>query len=414
MLRAMETGPLEWLDAPPAAALENAERMLDALGAKGAMIARLVRYPLAPRLSRILVEAAERGVGEDGCLAAAVLSSGSSRGKNDLLTAMEPEHDARTLQLRDQLRRMVRPARQGHHDDEALLKSVLTGFPDRVARRRTGNLVLLANGVTAEVDGERPGYEFMVALDAEDRKDKAMPLVRMLSRIEPEWLLDLYPERLREEKTLTWNRAGERVDEVDSLVYEDLVIDERVKPAEATEATAEMLARKALEAGLERFVEQELLEELAARAEFAGLAAPDAAAGLRELCAGLRSFAELRQAAGGLIPALERELGARRLQELAPMRITLTKGRTVKVHYERGKAPWIASRLQDFFGMRETPRIGPEKTPVVIHLLAPNQRAVQTTTDLAGFWERLYPTVRRELMRRYPRHAWPERPDGLA
>jgi ATP-dependent helicase HrpB len=60
--------------------------------------------------------------------------------------------------------------------------------------------------------------------------------------------------------------------------------------------------------------------------------------------------------------------------------------------------------------MRETPRIGASKTPVVVHLLAPNHRPVQTTSDLAGFWERLYPQVRRELMRRYPKHSWPENP----
>jgi ATP-dependent helicase HrpB len=60
--------------------------------------------------------------------------------------------------------------------------------------------------------------------------------------------------------------------------------------------------------------------------------------------------------------------------------------------------------------MKETPRIGRGRTPVVVHLLAPNQRAVQMTSDLGGFWERLYPEVRRELMRRYPRHAWPENP----
>ena len=103
-------------------------------------------------------------------------------------------------------------------------------------------------------------------------------------------------------------------------------------------------------------------------------------------------------------------MGTRQLNEIAPARIRLPSGRETKVHYEPGKPPWIASRLQDFFGMRETPRIGRERTPVVVHLLAPNQRAVQTTTDLAGFWERLYPQVRRELMRRYPRHSWPERP----
>jgi len=60
--------------------------------------------------------------------------------------------------------------------------------------------------------------------------------------------------------------------------------------------------------------------------------------------------------------------------------------------------------------MTESPRIARGKVPLVVHLLAPNQRPVQTTTDLAGFWERLYPQLRRELGRRYPRHAWPEKP----
>ena len=167
---------------------------------------------------------------------------------------------------------------------------------------------------------------------------------------------------------------------------------------------------KALEAGIERFVDIDALNDFLGRVEFAGLAVPDIPQALREFCLGLRSFAELKKAAVDLVSVLEQKIGARRFRELAPESIRLQKGRQTKVHYERGKPPWIASRLQDFFGMRDTPRIGPERTPVVVHLLAPNQRAVQTTTDLAGFWERLYPEVRRELMRRYPRHAWPERP----
>jgi ATP-dependent helicase HrpB len=76
----------------------------------------------------------------------------------------------------------------------------------------------------------------------------------------------------------------------------------------------------------------------------------------------------------------------------------------------RGQPPWLASRLQDFFGMRDTPRGARGAVPLTVHLLAPNQRPVQTPTDLAGFWERLYPQVRRELGRRYPRHSWPEDP----
>jgi ATP-dependent helicase HrpB len=95
---------------------------------------------------------------------------------------------------------------------------------------------------------------------------------------------------------------------------------------------------------------------------------------------------------------------------LAPDRVALANGRQARVEYPRDGAPFVASRLQDFFGMRETPRVAAGEVPVVVHLLAPNQRPVQTTTDLEGFWKRLYPEVRRELARRYPRHAWPEDP----
>jgi ATP-dependent helicase HrpB len=98
------------------------------------------------------------------------------------------------------------------------------------------------------------------------------------------------------------------------------------------------------------------------------------------------------------------------LNTVAPERIRLPGGRQTMVHYDRGKPPWIASRLQDFFGMRETPRVGNGKIPVVVQLLAPSQRPVQTTTDLAGFWERLYPQLQKELGRRYPKHKWPEDP----
>jgi ATP-dependent helicase HrpB len=82
----------------------------------------------------------------------------------------------------------------------------------------------------------------------------------------------------------------------------------------------------------------------------------------------------------------------------------------VEVAYETGKPPAIASRLQDFFGMSDGPRIGSGKVPLVLELLAPNGRAVQVTKDLAGFWERHYPAIRKELMRKYPRHSWPEDP----
>ena len=409
-LRAMRIANIDWLDAPPAAAVERAESLLDRLGAIGAMVQQLARYPLHPRLSRVLTAAMERGVGEDGCIAAALLGSGARSEKNDLLAAIDADQDYRTRQQVEQLRRIARPARQTKHNDDALLMSILAGFPDRVARRRAGNQVLLSTGASAEVAGEAPHYEFMIAVDAEDRKDKPLPLIRMTARIEPEWLIELFPEHVRELSSVEWNRQSERVEAVSALLYDELVIQESRGAMPDAEAAAQLLAQKALEAGIDRFVDRNGLDEFLARIEFAGGEAPDVAQALREVCLGLRSFTELKSAGVHFVAALERKLGTRQLNEIAPPRIRLPSGRETKVHYEPGKPPWIASRLQDFFGMRETPRIGREQTPVVVHLLAPNQRAVQTTTDLAGFWERLYPQVRRELMRRYPRHSWPERP----
>ncbi|HEY6373827.1 MAG TPA: ATP-dependent helicase HrpB [Candidatus Sulfotelmatobacter sp.] len=412
-LRAMgiaHAGDIAWLDAPAEAAVERAESLLDRLGARRETAQQLARYPLPPRLSRILVEAVERGVGADGCVALAVLGSGVRVEKNDLLAAMDVELDHRVLQHVAQLRRIARISGKKKHDDDALLISVLAGFPDRVARLRAGKQVLLSTGASAELAGEPPPYEFMVAVDAEDRQERPLPLIRMTARIEPEWLIDLFPDRMKDQSGVAWNRMAERVDAVSALLYDELVIQESRGAVPEAHAAAELLAQKAVEAGIERFVDVEALNDFMGRVEFAGLEVPDIPQALREMCGGLRSFAELKKAAADFVSVLERRVGARRFRELAPESIRLQQGRHTKVHYAPGKPPWISSRLQDFFGMRDTPRIGPERTPVVVHLLAPNQRAVQTTTDLAGFWERLYPEVRRELMRRYPRHAWPERP----
>ena len=411
-LRAMKIthlNDLDWLDAPPAEAVQSAESLLDQIGAKDNMAQRMTRYPLSPRLSRIVIEALDRGVGEDGCRVAAMLSLGVRSEKSDLLEAMDQPQSPRERQHTEQLLRIARPPKQSRQNDEALLLSVLSGFPDRVGRRRPGNQVLLSTGVSAEVAGETPGYEFIIAIDAEDRKENAAPLVRMTARVEPEWLLDLFPDRVKESSTIVWNRMNERVEQVNALLYDKLVIEESRGAAPDTDA-ADLLTRKALETGIDQFLGKELLDDHLARLSFAGFEAPDLAQTLRDLCLGLHSFAELRDASKGFFSLLEQQYNSRLLNEVAPLSVSLKNGRQTKVHYEQGRPPWISSRLQDFFGMKETPRIGPDRTPLVVHLLAPNHRAVQTTTDLAGFWERLYPQVRKELMRRYPRHEWPERP----
>ncbi len=417
---------IAWLEAPPAAHVQRAAELLRQLGATKEM----ARYPLHPRLARLIVEARHRGVAEDGCTVAALLSAGERlNGKadhataSDVLVLLESQWEPRTAQLVRQIRRIVNPPRQQARDEIALRIAVLAAFPDRVARRRQGSDLQLAAGDPAQLapSSTVTEAEFLVAVEAEDRRDQKVPLVRLASAVEPEWLVDLFPERVREVQRVEWNRAAERVEAVSLLMFDEIAIEERRAAAEP-ELAAALLAQKASEAGLARFADTEEIEAFLCRVAFASEHGPipqlgpsDVEVALGSLSFGLKSFSELSAATrdGGLLRAIEQRLPAaarRALDEIAPDRIRLPRGRQVPVHYEPNQPPWIASRLQDFFGMCETPAVARGAVPLVVRLLAPNQRPVQMTSDLAGFWQRLYPQVRRELARRYPKHAWPEDP----
>jgi len=249
--------------------------------------------------------------------------------------------------------------------------------------------------------------------------------VRLASEIKPEWLIDLFADQLVETTDARWNAQAERVEVVERMLYDQLVVSETRMKQVRGEAASRVLADAALAAGLQRFVDPELISGFLARVEFTARTFPesetpvlgdeDVREALVALCDGLQSFAELRGAAGkaGLIETLRQRLNgeqARLLHRMAPEFVAIAGRRQVRVNYERGQSPWIESRLQDFFGMKSGPAIAGGRVPVVLHLLAPNHRPVQVTTDLAGFWQRTYPQVRRELSRRYPRHKWPEDP----
>src|SRR5689334_3626403 len=123
---------------------------------------------------------------------------------------------------------MVDPPRQKRRDEDALLISVLAAFPDRVAKRRQGSELLLAAGGAAQLapSSTVQSAEFLVAVEAEDRRDQKMPLVRIASGIEPDWLLDLFPGRVTERREVRWNRAAERVESVSALLFDAIVIEE--------------------------------------------------------------------------------------------------------------------------------------------------------------------------------------------
>ena len=94
----------------------------------------------------------------------------------------------------------------------------------------------------------------------------------------------------------------------------------------------------------------------------------------------------------------------------APERIEVPSGSQIALQYEVGRPPVLAVRIQELFGLRETPRLAGGRVPVLLHLLAPNYRPQQVTDDLASFWANTYPQVRKELRARYPKHAWPDDP----
>ncbi len=473
-----------WFEAPPQRAIDAAEsllRKLDAVDATGNVTAvgkRMLRFPLHPRQSRMLVEAESRGVGEQACVIAALIGErditaselfknererkARRTGPSDLLDRSDLFEEAATAKFapsrlremgldpgvamavervrRQLLRALPKAAKRAPTGDQALLISILAGYPDRVAKRRTlksDNAELLLSGggaATLSPSSVVQQSEFLVAIDAEERRDAGSGrnrVIRIASAIEPEWLIDLFADQLRETTEARWNAQAERVEVAQRLLYDQLVVDESRANKAGGEEAAKILADAALAAGWQRFADPDVVTRFIARVAFVARTFPeagmptfseeDARDALIELCDGLRSFAELREAAGrakgtGLIEVLRRKLSAeqsRLLARMAPEFVAIAGRRQVRVNYEAGQLPqppWIESRLQDFFGMKTGPVIADGRAPVVLHLLAPNHRPVQVTTDLSGFWQRTYPQVRRELSRRYPRHAWPEDP----
>jgi ATP-dependent helicase HrpB len=258
--------------------------------------------------------------------------------------------------------------------------------------------------------------QLLIAVDVEERPGGAE--VRLASAIDAEWLLDLFPERLSEANSLELNAEKGRVERISRLSYGSVVLDESRRVAEPSAEAAAILARAALAPG-SRFEGTDQLERLALRLELLRRELPEASlpdlgedatrGALTRAAASVVSLAELSQSSLVELALLDFSPAEQKLlREEAPERVKLPGGRTLEVHYERDRPPWVESRLQDFFGSKTGPSICKGRVPLTLHLLAPNGRAVQVTSDLAGFWQRHYPSVRKELGRRYPRHAWPE------
>jgi ATP-dependent helicase HrpB len=265
-----------------------------------------------------------------------------------------------------------------------------------------------------------PGWPLFVALDVDAgrRGRRAEARVRLACGVREEWL------ETTVEVSVAFDEAAERVVAVERECYRDLVLRERPVQADP-EAAARILAEAAAaqperalgldpprEDVVARFLARlRCLAEWMPELDLPSVTGPDLVALLPALCAGRRSFDELRQAP--LLDVLRARLSheqRRALAREAPERLEIPSGRRVRLEYEVGRPPVLAARIQELFGLAETPRVGGGRVPVMVHLLAPNLRPQQVTQDLKSFWDRTYQEVRKELRRRYPKHAWPEDP----
>ncbi|MGQ4515953.1 ATP-dependent helicase HrpB [Streptomyces sp. DW26H14] len=431
---------LALLDPPPAGALAAAREVLAAIGATerdggGATRrgTRLAGLGVHPRLARALLDGAERAGARGAAEVVALLSEEPPRSYGDdlaaALRAARAGGDAYGARWRQEVRRLegtlpggVR-GRGGRLGDDAVAGLVAAlAFPERVAGER-GGAFLMVSGTGAELgDGSRLRGQRWLAVAVADRPAGAPAArVRLAAVIDEGTALAAAGELRAVAEEVRWEDGDVVARRVERLGAVELSVRPLRNPAAGLvrDALLEGLRREGL--GLLRWTREarQLRDRLAFLRRVVGggwpevsdaalLERPDdwlepelSRARRRSDLAGIDAGQALRR----LLPWAGGEAG--RLDELAPERIEVPSGSRVRVEYG-GEQPVLAVKVQELFGLRQTPEVA--GVPVVVHLLSPAGRPAAVTADLASFWRDGYRAVRAELRGRYPRHPWPEDP----
>lgn len=454
-----------WITAPRPSAEELAWQLLKRLdavteGRPTELGRQLLQIPVQPRLARLIFEGWGLGIGKEAALTAALLSErdvfdrrggGTPRG---IPTRSTKNHHCdvteRVLALQRHLqggssgswvirpgaaKQLTRVAEQlyqsacqafGRAEGEECLTdqlpmALLAAFPDRLARRRSLNdargIMVGGRGVKLDQDSGVREAELFLCIDVDAGAGEAT--VRQASGIDASWL----PRKhLRHSDDRFLHPTQGTVVTRRRLLWMDLVIEETPIATPLDEETAELLVSAAIaqwhkvlptnDKALTSWISRvRWLAEMLPEAGLPSYTAEGLADSLRQWCVGLRGLDELKQLPWqqlleSLLDSQQRAL----VQKQAPENFRLPSGRVVTLQYELGKPPILAARIQEFFGLRETPRVASGRVPLLLHLLAPNMRCQQITDDLASFWKNTYAVVRKELRARYPKHDWPENP----
>tara|TARA_R110002072_G_scaffold299403_2_gene474857 strand:- start:24993 stop:27554 length:2562 start_codon:yes stop_codon:yes gene_type:complete len=460
-----------WFEAPPLDALHGADQLLERLGAidahKGTLTkfgSQLLQMPLHPRLGAVVLEGRALGCGYAAATAATLLSDaeqlgrgGGQRGERgvgrgaergaDLHEAVEafllaeqrsfPEglcrefgsHPGAARGLQQNRNRLLgRGDRKDERsrDTEDLNRCLLRGFPDRVVKRsppvsgnevRTGTMV---GGRGVLLPTAADGEELILALRLHESGRQQRSQAVLTAALTMADLEAVAGDALQTVVDAQLDEQAGRVIAVRQHRYLDLPL-RSARGGEVTGERARELLLPLLASDPWRWLgEQKDLRRLIARLQWLVERMPEVewptiddqvvATASIDMLSGtdLKSLRDAR--VKELVLAQLTQEQQRTLKHAAPDRIELPTGRAAVVDYSAEAGPTVAARLQEFFGLPEVARLAGGRVPVVLQLLAPNSRPVQVTTDLASFWKNVYPQVRKELSRRYPRHSWPEDP----
>lgn len=417
---------LAFLTPPPEARLAEARRLLGGLGAldaDGRITAHgreMAAHPLHPRLAHMLIRA--QAAGETGTAAAlaAILAEG------DPLRAARPGADIalRLSALRGKdpalarLRREARRLAPGAPDPAAAGRVLALAYPDRIALRRPGSepryLLSGGRGAVLPASDALAGQRLLVAADLEDGREASIRLAAPVTETELE---ALFPETLDWRQITEWSPRDSRVLAVERRTLGALVLEERAWKSAPAQAVAAAMLEGVRGLGLAALPWEGAAARLRARIRWLG--APDWSDEtlmttlpdwLGPWLGSCRSASDLARL--DLVAILKAALGheaQKSLDRTAPASFRTPLGREVPLDYS-GEVPRLSVRLQEMFGTTRHPVAGNPPVPLLIELLSPAGRPIQTTRDLPGFWTGSYAEVRKEMRASYPKHPWPEDP----
>ena len=446
-------GELFWLDAPPSARYQQAVdllRQLNALDDKGQITRHgqtIAGLGTHPRIAHMLLLSAGKNLGMTGCCLAAILSErdllkGQQYRSADIIERIHLFESGksnghvdrgafqRARRLMKQLQQRLKISSRETIQSKYTARLLLSAWPDRLAQRRgNSSNFLLSSGQGAELKYDDPltTEEYLVVplLGGQDSHRNAK--IFMACAIDKTTIYDEMMELIEEKEITQWQQQEQRVLAVRQDCLGSLVLDQQNIPNPSQELISAAVISGIRQTGLNALPWDKETEQLKQRLQFL-------ARFNEHLDEPLPDFSDI-----GLLESMNEWLtpfldGLTRLDQLkrlslkdillsrlswnqqqlldaeAPERWTVPSGSRIRISYQKIEEPSISARLQEMFGLLETPRIGFNRQPLTIELLSPAQRPVQITRDLNSFWKNTYHDVKKDLKGRYPKHYWPDDP----